>query len=520
MAPRPPRMPSGHVQFQADTRADSRALDNTESLAEQAQMAALDAAEVADLRQRAGLRQLSGLDVGAVEKEAVNPLTVGFDLVSLETFGRSACSGGPRAHHVESGEPHSSPINAGSASKPDVVLSAKSSPQQCKTTSGNWQRRPRNRQGCSDEVRSRERRRLEEVVKSCGLLLAPDPKAPNREVLRAAEVQPIRRSCREQRTATHRLVEGLSVSHKGSRDTLRTPSSCGGSAARLLRAQQQQGFEGPSCDGEPPSLSHRQRPRSASSSRPDNCRFGCAPSVSRSQRPHSAGSCGAMFSSAPTSSLPSSTDARLSRQQGPLSGGCGFTGHRAEVGQASVAVPSATENSPNVHELPAAQTAAILRAALGGRLPVHLTHTPASATQKHSSEFKEGGPPPAYLQAEILAAALRGEIPVRSISTQGSKSWNADAARAQALSTSAGVTEISNSRGSSVRSNSDDGLGKLFGDDIFGTGLHGQMSLAEGWKGFGNFSEPSSSEREFELEQPDWELAPRCEVDDRSRRPW
>lgn len=426
-----------------------------------AALAASEEAEVEELRRRLGTWRAfasslpssphaapshPGLDeVGS----AANPmsqirdtLAVGFELHPLKASASSPqldqMPGGrafnPRRTRMEidarrlrarsmSGGPDVSELKAAAA-----PAQARPQSQASSSSTGKWKRQARNRQGCSDEVLSRERRRLEQVVKDCGLLLAPDPQAPGREVLRAAPGPALRRSSQEQYVATRRLVDGLSAKdYQDSRSSVRSLSSSGGSAARFLRSEHQC-LQQPSINEDPLRPFRLDRPQSA-------------------------------------------------------------PGGRAASSQASV---SRVEASPLVHGLLAPQSAEVLAAALSGAVPVHLTHAVTSTSSRSSAlGSKEGEAPSTSLQVAILAAALRGEIPVHSISIPTTKSGGADAARAGALSTSVGVTEISVSGASSGSRSRDASLDRLL--DVGGGVLEGR----------GCFWEPFSSEAEFEFDEPD-----------------
>lgn len=188
----------------------------------------------------------------------------------------------------------------------------------------------------------------------------------------------------------------------------------------------------------------------------------------------------------------------------PLSAGSRDCRLRGWVGT-STSVPSAKSDAPlHVHGLPVGETAAILQAALAGMVPVHLTQGPTSIPSRASSpKAQEGLSPPASLQAAVLAAALRGEIPVRSITTAGRKAWSADSAKALTPSTKTGVKDIP--------AGHKDFLDRLLGRAcISGLYMDGQLP------GSGAFAEPGTA-RESELEEPDQELAPRCEANARPR---
>lgn len=460
---RPPRPPSDHLS--------------------QSQVALMAAAEadVADLQNRIGtwrfaatgepIAEAKSAAIKASAYEVVDPLAVGFVLLPLEMT--SAPSPG-KAGEASGDDPNGPTKGSAGGNRPITPSRSQPKLSASATSDQAWQRKPRNRQGASDAVCARERRHLERIVKSCGLLLETDPDKPHREILKAAPATPLRRSSKEQSSATRRLVGGLSAGYKDTRGVLGPRGACGGSAARLLQAERKRlSTPQPQCDGES-SSGHRTRLRSAGSSGPQ-------PEVVGGSRPG----------------------------QRPMSAG---SNSRSVQASASNITPSAqTQPSPHVHALPAPQTAAILHAALEGKVSVHLTHGPMSAASTASAS-EEGRAPSSSMQAAILAAALKGEIPVRSIST---KPYSDDAAKAAAtaLSTSVGVTEISGSKGSSRRSSSDGGLGKLFQDGL--VGVDGQLASFGG-----AFSEPSSSERDFELEEPDRELAPRCEVQTLQHGSW
>lgn len=355
-----------------------------------------------------------------VAAEASDPVAVGFELrplrPALETLDstlRPDNIGEARAHESEGGAERSSPSGAGTTPnsaggtgrKPRPTSAKNQIPKQRPTSASSWKRQTRNRQGCSEEVRTRERRLLERTVESCGLLLEHDPNAPTREVLRAAPAPRANRSRQEQLEATHKLVRGMASTD---RDPLLRPQSrphsasssfSGGSAARLLRAEKQR--------------------------------------------------------------LAGDVEVEATTRQRPASANSRGSGSRGPPG-----VPL------HVQGLPVAETAAILRAALAGAVPVHMTQGPSILPSAAGALDDEGEPPPAALQAAVLAAALKGKIPVRSISTASAQPWSSGGAKARAQQ--------------------------------------------EQLYGFAAFNK-AASKREFELEEPDQELAPRCEAADRNR---
>jgi hypothetical protein len=107
-----------------------------------------------------------------------------------------------------------------------------------------------------------------------------------------------------------------------------------------------------------------------------------------------------------------------------------------------------------------------------------MTQGPSILPSRAGALDDEGEPPPAALQAAVLAAALKGKIPVRSISTASAQPWSSGGAKARAQQE--------------------------------------QTHDKEQLHGFAAFNK-AASKREFELEEPDQELAPRCEAADRNR---
>lgn len=425
---------------------------------QQASAAAVEA-ELVALQRRIGIWKPSSSEFDEVQHspgdiagssasaaaEASDPVAIGFELRPLETMGISLRPGAIGDHHAAACREASSPTEGGreASGKVESPISksrpapAKTQTPQHQTTAGNWQRRPRNREGCSEEVRSRERRRLERVVKSCGLVLEPDPEAPNREVLRAAPAPRLKRSSQEQSEATQRLVRGLSTRSLG---TQRPQSACGGSAARLLRAERQR------------------------------------------------------LAGHPDPQVKPSTHKR------PLSAGSRACGQRGTPTQTSTSAPSVQSDAPvYVHGLPLGETAAVLQSALAGMVPVHMTQGPSMSSTASTSKVQEGSTPPASLRADVLAAALRGEIPVRSITTAVTKAWSADCAKALAPTTQIGGKDI-------LAAPKDVLLDRILGSAcVGGVRTNGQLP------GVGAFVERHIA-RESELEEPDQELAPRCEA--------
>lgn len=260
------------------------------------------------------------------------------------------------------------------------------------------QRQARNRKGCSEEVRARQRQRLETVARSCGLVLDPDPRVPGGEVLRPLPAAVLRRSCREQRSSTFRLVRGLPTGDQHP-PLARAPNS----AARLLRA----------------------------AGLPQQTHAAC--SAGSARRPESAPA--------------------ARRREGARENPDGNA-------QSLRPLPSQTSpSSPSVHELPKPEVDRILLGALANEIPVHVSRGTVESASEQLFQEADGLPPNHALQAAVLQAALQGRVPVRSISVVCSESCEALRNKQSALSTSACATTIS---AQSECLTSDDDLDSIF----------------------------------------------------------
>lgn len=375
---------------------------------------------------------------------ASDPVAVGFVLQPLDAFGSSHASGTTlgtgatlsgggatvgtdRLGASESrGTQSMTGASASSSMTPDrprarVRTSSEDSPSRAQR----WKRQARNRQGCSDEVKARERRLLEQMVQSCGLELA---QGPDGEVLKATPSTTKKPTAQEQSEATRKLLCGLSATHKGAHRKLDRSTPGGGSAARLLRSEKQRlGMAGEKASTEEQAASF---PEGAAT---DSARAGIPDTIE-------------MTPEKPT----------------------------AEKAETPV----------RVHGLPPSEISAILKSAMRGNVPVHLTQGP-QATSKPTAAF-EGVTPPPDLQQAVLVAALKGQIPVRSISTAGSSKGSSDLSPGKPDFSSASIS-------------------KLLGH----AGISG-LYLAGHLPGLDGSSEASDENRGQDLEEPDQELTPRC----------
>mmetsp|Transcript_29149 Transcript_29149/g.45614 ORF Transcript_29149/g.45614 Transcript_29149/m.45614 type:complete len:494 (-) Transcript_29149:56-1537(-) len=330
--------------------------------------------------------------------QAHNPSDVGFKLIPIdEVLGKPPQ--GKSSDAIASAQSDNKPSRAQEWKSPTVGRRPGAHPRRASS----WQRHRRNRPGCSPEVRLRERSRLEKVVKRCGLVLEPDPSAPNKEMLRVAPVEKLRRSCKEQRHATQRLVEGLSVAAQSNSGGLSALSR----AHALLQAEQR--------------------------------RLAGLPS-----RPSSASSASALGSRSYTEAAQHRPPSRANSNLG-LTMRRGDTEHLDDAALqdmplyvTSTSAPCSPRSEANLtHTLPTKHSTSVLRAAQQGKVLVHLTgNNPTSGREDY-------GPPPKSLQDAILAAALCGAIPVRSITAAVTKLAGGKFKAAAFISTSVGPSEIS-----------------------------------------------------------------------------